>query len=56
LFVTNKLGVGTDVAGVVDEVGSDVSEFSLSDEVLGTSVTPSYADSPAAAPADRLLS
>ncbi|HZC90415.1 MAG TPA: NADP-dependent oxidoreductase [Mycobacterium sp.] len=44
-------GVGIDVAGVVDQVGSDVSEFSVGDEVLGTSVTPSFADYALAEPA-----
>ena len=44
-------GVGTDVAGVVDEVGSDVSEFSVGDEVLGSSVTRSFADYALAEPA-----
>jgi NADPH:quinone reductase-like Zn-dependent oxidoreductase len=44
-------GVGTDVAGVVDGVGSDVSEFSVGDEVLGSSVTPSFADYALAEPA-----
>ena len=44
-------GVGTDVAGVIDQVGSDVSEFSVGDEVLGSSVTPSFADYALAEPA-----
>jgi NADPH:quinone reductase-like Zn-dependent oxidoreductase len=44
-------GVGIDVAGVVDQVGSDVSEFSVDDEVLGSSVTPSFADYALAEPA-----
>jgi NADPH:quinone reductase-like Zn-dependent oxidoreductase len=39
------------VAGVVDQVGSDVSEFSVGDEVLGSSVTPSFADYALAEPA-----
>jgi NADPH:quinone reductase-like Zn-dependent oxidoreductase len=44
-------GVGTDVAGVVEQVGSGVSEFSVGDEVLGSSVTPSFADYALAEPA-----
>ena len=44
-------GVGTDVAGVIDEVGSGVSEFSAGDELLGSSVTPSFADYALAEPA-----
>jgi NADPH:quinone reductase-like Zn-dependent oxidoreductase len=44
-------GAGTDVAGVIDEVASDVSEFSAGDEVLGSSVTPSFADYALAEPA-----
>ena len=44
-------GVGTDVAGVIDEVGSDVSGFSVGDEVLGSSATPSFADYALAEPA-----
>jgi NADPH:quinone reductase-like Zn-dependent oxidoreductase len=44
-------GVGIDVAGVVDQMGSDVSEFSVGDEVLGSSVTPSFADYALAEPA-----
>ena len=49
--VSLPAGVGTDVAGVVDQVGSDVSEFSVGDEVLGSSVTPSFADYALAEPA-----
>lgn len=44
-------GVGIDVAGVVDQAGCDVSEFSVGDEVLGSSVTPSFADYALAEPA-----
>jgi NADPH:quinone reductase-like Zn-dependent oxidoreductase len=44
-------GVGTDVAGIVDELGSDVCEFNVGDEVLGSSVTPSFADYALAEPA-----
>ena len=59
-FMRNRMplnlpaGVGTDVAGVVDEVGSDVSEFSVGDKVLGSSVTPSFADYALAEPASLI--
>src|SRR3984885_8325915 len=42
--LTLPAGVGTDVAGVVDQVGPGVSEFAVGDEVLGTAVTPSFAE------------
>ena len=41
--LTLPAGVGADVSGVVDEVGPGVSEFAVGDEVLGSSVTPSFA-------------
>ncbi|MFG2886260.1 NADP-dependent oxidoreductase [Streptomyces sp. NPDC048297] len=44
-------GLGSDVAGVVDQVGEGVSAFSVGDEVLGASLTPSYAQSALADPA-----
>ncbi|MFI2288697.1 NADP-dependent oxidoreductase [Streptomyces niveus] len=44
-------GLGSDVAGVVDQVGEGVTAFSVGDEVLGASVTPSYAQSALADPA-----
>src|SRR5882757_8806519 len=44
-------GLGSDVAGVVDQVGAGVTAFALGDEVLGTSLTPSYAESAIADPA-----
>jgi NADPH:quinone reductase-like Zn-dependent oxidoreductase len=47
-------GVGTDVAGVIDQLGSDVSEFSVGDEVLGSSVTPSFSDYALAEPASLI--
>ncbi|MGE2729644.1 NADP-dependent oxidoreductase [Mycolicibacterium vaccae] len=37
-------GTGSDVAGVVDEIGPGVTEFAVGDEVLGASATPSFAD------------
>ncbi|MGI5438592.1 alcohol dehydrogenase catalytic domain-containing protein [Streptomyces shenzhenensis] len=33
-------GLGSDVAGVVDQVGEGVTAFSVGDEVLGASLTP----------------
>ncbi|MFJ6573519.1 NADP-dependent oxidoreductase [Streptomyces sp. NPDC091292] len=44
-------GLGSDVAGVVDQVGGGVTAFSIGDEVLGASLTPSYAQSALADPA-----
>jgi NADPH:quinone reductase-like Zn-dependent oxidoreductase len=43
--------VGTDVSGVVEQVGPGVSEFAVGDEVLGSSVTPSFAEYALAEPA-----
>ncbi|BCI56106.1 oxidoreductase [Mycolicibacterium litorale] len=37
-------GAGTDVAGVVDAVGPDVTEWAVGDAVLGVSTTPSFAE------------
>lgn len=37
-------GVGSDVAGVVDAVGAEVTEWVVGDEVLGQSTTGSFAD------------
>jgi len=42
--LTLPAGVGADVSGVVDQVGPGVSEFAVGDEVLGSSVTPSFAE------------
>src|SRR6202162_3483984 len=44
-------GVGSDVSGVVDQVGPGVSEFAVGDEVLGSSITPSFAEYALAEPA-----
>ena len=38
-------GLGSDVAGVVESVGDEVSAFAPGDEVLGSSSTPAYAES-----------
>lgn len=45
-------GVGSDVAGVVDAVGSGVTEWAVGDEVLGRSTTGSFADLALAESAD----
>ena len=37
-------GVGSDVAGVVDAIGAEVTEWAVGDEVLGQSTTGSFAD------------
>lgn len=37
-------GLGSDVAGAVDAVGSEVTEWAVGDEVLGRSTTGSFAD------------
>lgn len=37
-------GLGSDVAGVVDEVGPDVTVFAVGDEVLGSATSPAYAE------------
>ena len=49
--LTLPAGVGTDVSGVIDQVGPGVSEFAVGDEVLGSSVTPSFAEYALAEPA-----
>ncbi|AEH11525.1 MULTISPECIES: NADP-dependent oxidoreductase [Protofrankia] len=45
-------GLGSDVAGVVDQVGDGVTAFAVGDEVLGSSSTPSYAQFALADPAE----
>ncbi|WP_046731785.1 NADP-dependent oxidoreductase [Streptomyces humi] len=49
--LTLPAGLGSDVAGVVDAVGQGVTGIEIGDEVLGTSLTPSYAQSALADPA-----
>jgi NADPH:quinone reductase-like Zn-dependent oxidoreductase len=44
-------GVGSDVSGLVDQVGPGVTEFVVGDEVLSSSVTPSFAEYALAEPA-----
>ncbi|MFA4928395.1 MAG: NADP-dependent oxidoreductase [Patulibacter sp.] len=43
-------GLGSDAAGVIDEVGADVTAFAVGDEVLGGGATPTYAEQVLAAP------
>ncbi|MBF6621261.1 MAG: NADP-dependent oxidoreductase [Patulibacter sp.] len=45
-------GLGSDLAGVVDQVGADVTAFAVGDEVLGSGSSPSYAEQALAKPAD----
>ncbi|APC36218.1 NADPH:quinone reductase [Nocardiopsis dassonvillei] len=45
------LGLGFDVAGVVDQVGTGVADLRVGDEVLGAAATPSFAQSALADPA-----
>jgi NADPH:quinone reductase-like Zn-dependent oxidoreductase len=47
-------GLGNDVAGVVDQVGAGVTAFKVGDEVLGLSLSPSYAQYAIADPASLL--
>lgn len=46
------LGLGSDVAGVVDRVGAGVSAFAVGDEVLGSATGPSYGEQALARPDD----
>src|ERR1700692_2405458 len=45
-------GLGSDLAGVVDEVGAGVTEFRVGDEVMGSSLTPAISESALADPAN----
>jgi NADPH:quinone reductase-like Zn-dependent oxidoreductase len=47
-------GLGSDVAGVVDQVGIGVTEFKVGDEVLGSPVSPAYAQFALADPASLI--
>ncbi len=44
-------GLGSELAGVVDEVGDEVTEWQVGDEVLGFAKTPAYAELALADPA-----
>jgi NADPH:quinone reductase-like Zn-dependent oxidoreductase len=52
--LTLPAGLGSDVAGVVDQVGAEVGEFHVGDEVMGASLTPSFAESALADPASLI--
>jgi NADPH:quinone reductase-like Zn-dependent oxidoreductase len=42
--LTLPASLGSDVAGVVDQVGPGVTEFQVGDEVLRSSLTPSFSE------------
>jgi len=48
-------GEGTDLAGIVLEIGTDVKDFGVGDAVLGYSWTPSIHATHAAVPATQLI-
>ena len=48
--LTLPAGLGSDVAGVVDQVGTGVTEFQVGDEVMGRSLTPAISESALAEP------
>jgi NADPH:quinone reductase-like Zn-dependent oxidoreductase len=48
----SQRGLGTDLAGTIDQTGAAVTEFQVGDEVLGSSASPSYAELALAQPAD----
>ena len=52
--LTLPAGLGSDVAGVVDEVGTGVTEFQVGDEVMGRSLTPAISESALADPASLI--
>jgi NADPH:quinone reductase-like Zn-dependent oxidoreductase len=52
--LTLPAGLGSDVAGVVDQVGTGVTEFQVGDEVMGRSLTPAISESALADPADLI--
>jgi NADPH:quinone reductase-like Zn-dependent oxidoreductase len=47
-------GLGSDVAGVVDQVGAGVTEFQVGDDVLGSSLTTSFSETVLADPANLI--
>jgi NADPH:quinone reductase-like Zn-dependent oxidoreductase len=53
--LTLPAGLGSDLAGVVDEVGAGVTEFEVGDEVLGSSLTPGLSESALADPANLVI-
>jgi NADPH:quinone reductase-like Zn-dependent oxidoreductase len=52
--LTLPAGLGSDVAGVVDQVGAEVTEFRVGDAVMGASLTPSFAEFALADPASLI--
>ncbi len=52
--LTLPAGLGSDVAGVVDQVGTGVTEFQVGDEVMGSSLTPAISESALADPANLI--
>jgi NADPH:quinone reductase-like Zn-dependent oxidoreductase len=52
--LTLPTGLGSDVAGVVSEVGAGVTAFQVGDEVLGSSLTPSFSEVVLADPANLI--
>jgi NADPH:quinone reductase-like Zn-dependent oxidoreductase len=52
--LTLPSGLGSDVAGVVDQVGTGVTEFQVGDDVLGSSLTPSFAETVLADPTNLI--
>src|ERR1700746_1320681 len=52
--LTLPAGLGTDVAGVVDQVGAGVTELRVGDVVMGASLTPSFAEFALADPASLI--
>lgn len=53
--LTLPAGLGSDLAGVVDEVGAGVTEFVVGDEVLGSSLTPALSESALADSANLVI-
>jgi len=53
--LTLPAGLGSDLAGVVDQVGEGVTEYEVGDEVLGSSQTPAISESALADPANLVL-
>jgi NADPH:quinone reductase-like Zn-dependent oxidoreductase len=53
--LTLPAGLGSDLAGVVDEVGPGVTEFAVGDEVLGSSLTPALSESALADPVNLVI-
>jgi NADPH:quinone reductase-like Zn-dependent oxidoreductase len=52
--LTLPAGLGSDVAGVVDQVGTGVTAFQVGDEVMGGSLTPAISESALADPANLI--